>query len=113
VHVQNLINLQEEWIHSSLCNQFLYDPNRIDPVGIARKALPNPEYVIGQVLDHSPKDFNNKSKRNGLFFLIQWEGFSAEHNSWEPWENLRRVGLVHDYLRENKMKYLIPKNIKD
>ena len=113
VHVQNLVTLQEEWIHASLCNQFLYDPKRVDPVGIARKALPNPEYVIEKILDHVPKDFNYRTKKGELFFLIQWEGFSAEHNSWEPWENLRKVGLVHDYLRKNDMKFVIPKRFKD
>ena len=38
---------------------------------------------------HSPRDFNNRSKREELLFLIQWEGFSTEHNSWEPWEKLK------------------------
>ena len=113
VHVQNLVTLQEEWIHASLCNQFYYDPRRVDPVGIARKALPNPEYVIEKILDHVPKEVNYRTKKGELFFLVQWEGFNADHNSWEPWENLRSVGLVHDYLRKNKMKFVIPKRFKD
>jgi len=112
VHVQNLITMQDEWIHASMCNQFLYDPNRVDPISIARKALPNPEYVVEKVLDHLPKVFNNRNSRKDLSFLIQWEGYGEIHNSWEPWENLRRVSVVHVYLRENNMKFLIPKNIQ-
>ena len=91
----------------------LGDPNRVDPIKIAKKALPDPEYVIEKVLKHKPENFNNKTKREDLFFLIQWENFGEEHNSWEPWSNLRRVGIVHEYLKINKMKFLIPRNIKD
>ena len=109
VHIQNLVTMQEEWIHASMCNQFLYDPNRVDPVGIARKAVPNPEFVIKTILDHKPKKFTASSKRDLLYFLIEWDGYGKEHNSWEPWENLRKVDLIHEYLTRNKMKYLIPK----
>jgi len=109
VHVQNLVTMQDEWIHASMCNQFLYDPNRVDPVGIARKALPSPEFLISKIIDHKPRNFSNKSKRCELFFLIEWEGFSEDHNSWEPWENLRNVELIHEYLKGHNMKYLIPK----
>ena len=31
----------------------------------------------------------------------------------EPWENLRKVDLIHEYLTKNNMKYLIPKGFKD
>ena len=113
VHVQNLVTMEEEWIHASLCNQFLYDPNRVDPVAIARKALPSPEFVIEKVLDHHPKVFNRRDKRKELLFLIKWEGYGEESNSWEPWENLRRVSVVHSYLKDNNMKFLIPRDLKD
>ena len=63
--------MQEEYFHASTCNQFLYDPNRIDPVHIARKALPNPEYVIEEILEHRPKNFSYKNKREELFFLTK------------------------------------------
>jgi hypothetical protein len=112
VHVQNLVTMQEEYFHASICNQFLYDPNRVDPIHIARKALPNPEYVVEEILEHKPINFSHRSKRDELFFKIKWENFGKEFDSWEPWANLRRVGLVHEYLKENNMKYLLPKEFK-
>ena len=114
VHVQNLVTMKEEWIHASLCNQFLYDPNRVDPIGIARRALPVPEFIVEKVLKHKPDDFNFKSKRKDLYFYIQWKGYSEDHNSWEPWENLRKVGVVLEYLRGiKKLNFLIPKMFKN
>jgi hypothetical protein len=108
VHVQNLVTLEEEYFHSSICNQFEYDPNRVDPIDVARKALPNPEYVVKDVLEHVPKDFKPNTPRANLQFKIKW--LHWDEISWEPWENLRRVEKVHQYLILNKMKYLIPKS---
>ena len=67
VHVQNLVTMKDEWIHASLCNQFLYDPNRVDPIGIARRALPDPEFIVEKVLKHKPENFNPKSKKRSIF----------------------------------------------
>ena len=60
-----------------------------DPVH-GRHPLPPPlpeivdreeEWVVEEILDS--KVINQK-----LRYLVKWEGFGIEHNSWEPWKNL-------------------------
>ena len=41
--------------------------------------------------------------------LARWAGFGDEHDSWEPYKGLMHVGKLHEYLRANHMKALIPK----
>ena len=31
-----------------------------------------------------------------LHYLVKWEGFGVQHNSWEPWDNVHAPGLVAD-----------------
>ena len=40
--------------------------------------------------------------------VLLWR-FGDEHDSWEPYKGLMHVGKLHDYLRANHMKALIPK----
>ena len=44
-----------------------------------------------------------------LKFLVKWEEFDEESNTWEPWKNLRKLEPLHRHLREQKAEYLIPK----
>jgi len=32
-----------------------------------------------------------------LRYLVKWEGFGVEHNSWEPWDNVHAPELVADF----------------
>ena len=32
-----------------------------------------------------------------LCYLVKWEGFGVEHNSWEPWDNIHAPELVVDF----------------
>ena len=32
-----------------------------------------------------------------LRYLVKWEGFGVEHNSWEPWDNVHAPELVVDF----------------
>ena len=36
-----------------------------------------------------------------LRYLVKWEGFSVEHNSWEPWDNVHALELVADFYRRH------------
>ena len=42
------------------------------------------EWRVEGVLDS--KVINQK-----LCYLVKWEGFGIEHNSWEPWDNLHAL----------------------
>ena len=48
------------------------------------------EWVIEEVLD-------SKMMNQKLCYLVKWEGFGMEHNSWEPWDNIHAPELVTDF----------------
>ena len=60
-----------------------------------------PEYEVERILD---------SRRHGrgrqLQYLVQWKGYSAAHNSWEPRENVHAPELVKSFYEAE------PKSIK-
>lgn len=55
------------------------------------------EYSVERIL--------RKRNRNGrVEYLIKWEGFNADHNTWEPRENLYCDQMVNNFERELKKK---------
>jgi hypothetical protein len=49
-----------------------------------------PEFTIESILSH-----DLRTKRKGqqvIYYLVKWEGFGSEHNSWEPEDNLTSYG---------------------
>ena len=58
------------------------------------------EYEVEQILKH-------RCRPKSLSFLIQWKGYTAEEDSWEPEANLGNASeLLKDYKRRNKLKSL-------
>jgi hypothetical protein len=51
-------------------------------------------------------------KSSELEFHIRWKGFSSRWDSWEPFKNVRLNETVIDYLRANKLKRFIPRNLE-
>ena len=45
-------------------------------------------------------------------FNVRWSGFDDSSDSWEPYTALMYVDKLHDYLRANAMKTLIPREHK-
>ena len=48
------------------------------------------EWVVEEILDS--KVVNRK-----LCYLVKWEGFGIEHNSWEPRDHIHAPELVADF----------------
>ena len=36
-----------------------------------------------------------------LCYLVKWDGYRVEHNSWEPWDNLHAPDLVSEFHRKH------------
>jgi hypothetical protein len=62
----------------------------------------NGMWIVKSVISH----VGSITDRTNLKFLIEWEG--DYENTYEPWSNLRRNAIVHEYLRANKMISMIP-----
>jgi len=50
---------------------------------------------------NNPWVFNFQSYHRNLRYLVKWEGFGVEHNSWEPWDNVHAPELVVDFYRRH------------
>ena len=50
---------------------------------------------------NNPWVFNFQSYHRNLRYLVKWEGFGVEHNSWEPWDNVHALELVADFYRRH------------
>ena len=48
------------------------------------------EWVVEEILDSRMVNWR-------LRYLVKWEGFGVEHNSWEPWDNVHVPELVADF----------------
>ena len=73
-----------------------------DPI-LGRRAQPPPppevidgeeEWVVEEILD-------SRMVNRKLRFLVKWEGFGIEHNSWEPWDGVHAPDLIADFYRRN------------
>jgi hypothetical protein len=65
-------------------------------------------FHIETILNHR----GNKEALSSLQFQVKWLGYDNTHNSWEPWKNLRGTKQLHDYLIQNKLHGLIPKEFR-
>ena len=52
------------------------------------------EWVVEEILDS--RMINRK-----LHYLVKWDGFGIEHNSWEPWDNIHAPDLVSEFHRKH------------
>ena len=70
--------------------------------------LDRDEYIVDSVVTHR----GNARKVSSLQFLIRWHNYSSAHDSWEPWAEMKKVSVVHDYLEQNNMSNIIPQQYK-
>lgn len=105
--VRNLVSGKLEDYHISSLKPFIVDPHNTNPEAIAQKD--HRTWITEAVLDHKPKSKISDIRKDTLRFLIKWEGYPSDQNTWEPWKNVKHNILVHDYLRNHRMSSLIPK----
>lgn len=67
--------------------------------------LDRDEYIIDLIVTHR----GNPKKVSTLEFLVRWQNYSAIHDTWEPWMEMKNTSAVHLYLKTNNMKHIIPK----
>lgn len=110
VQIKNLINNHIRDIHVTRLRPFHYDPVVTNPLHIATQD--QQEFVVERILQHQgvPKD------KQHMRFLVRWDGYNADSDSWEPWYDaatgagLRDNAKLHEYLRSKNWGYLIPRS---
>ena len=102
----NLVTHKERSVHIKNLNILNYDSEVDVPADTARRDYM--EFVVEKVLKHS----GDTKKPTAMSFQVKWLNYNDTHNSWEPWKNLRLGEALHKYLRNNKMKHFIPKNLE-
>jgi hypothetical protein len=96
--------------HVTLRNTVVLHTSRVHPYfGTMEDAkrvsmVDREEFLVEEILDHQG-DVNRKSS---LRFKVRWAGYNSEHDSYEPWSELRSNSVLHDYLRKNGLVRLIP-----
>ena len=100
--LSDLITGKEKDYHVSDMKPFIFDPEVVDPVDIARRD--RMEFFIEKILDHR----GNLSRKTEIQFLVKWFGYDEQSDSWEPYANLRDSAQLHTYLLEKSLQRLIP-----
>jgi hypothetical protein len=98
-----VINKLEPGVHISRLKPFRHDPLRIDPAKIAQTDTLDSE--VAEILAHT----GNVNKVSTLDFKVRWTGESSDNDLWLPWKELKNNTLLHQYLIENGLHKLVPK----
>jgi transposase InsO family protein len=106
----DLVVKREKIVHVSFLKPFIFDPDRVVPLDIARRDYG--EYFVEKIIAHR----GNVNRKTQVQFLVQWLGYEEEDNTWEPYKFLRIVPKLHEYLRGVEgvkgIKNLIPKEFR-
>ena len=66
------------------------------------------EYFVEKIIGHA----GDSKKPTSMSFHVKWLNYDDSYNIWEPWKNVRLCEALHDDLRINKMKKLIPRSFE-
>jgi transposase InsO family protein len=100
--LQNLVTEELNEYHVSRLRPFYYDDEDV-PRHTANRDTQ--QWDVDSIINH----VGDQNHRKELIFRVRWLGHDESCDTWEPYSNLRHNIKLHDYLRANKMKKLIPK----
>lgn len=104
--VQDLVTNRLQKIHVSKLRPFVYDKRYTDPRTVANSDRQS--FDVQEIISHT----GSKRQKSQMTFRVRWMGYSAEDDTWEPWSNLRTNAILHQYLRDNGMTSIVPKNFR-
>ncbi len=96
-----------EDFHLKQLRPFNYNAEETDPRLVANKD--NQHFDVESIVSHT----GNPSRVSTLKFIVRWTGFDPSDTTELPWKELRNNKVLHQYLRDNKMKSLIPTAFKE
>ena len=86
--------------HTSLLKPYQFDADgerlNLPNEGMVGAGGAKNSWLIEDVIKH-------KREKDTVYYLVKWLGFPAEHNTWEPLENISRAagGLIDIYLSKH------------
>ena len=86
-----------------------FHSNRVMPFIGAQKAastlglLDRNECIVESIVAHT----GTPSRLTSLKFLVHCAGHPTDEDSWEPWTSLRTNALLHHYLKNHNLSYII------
>ena len=83
--------------HVDKIRPFLYDERTKTPLEVALTDTLD-EFVVEKVVSMHG---NTRRSRKELEFRIRWAGYGPEHDTTEPWSNVKDSFAVQSYLREH------------
>jgi hypothetical protein len=101
--IEDLVNGKRTTTHIHNLRSFNYDPARTRPLEVAHH---NEQEFVVEAIN------SDRHKRSTMEFRVRWAGFGETCDSWEPYKALLHVDKLHNYLRANAMKSLIPSEHK-
>jgi hypothetical protein len=104
----NLVTGNTEVAHIKTLRAFEFDPTMIDPREVAK--ADHLEYTVENIIRHDGEFTDKKAttKYKNIAFLVKWEGFDDDRNSWVEWKDLRMNPTMHQYLRSIGQERHIP-----
>jgi hypothetical protein len=103
--VENLAQSKFEDFKVTDLRPFHYDPERINPQEIATKD--KEVYLVEAITDHQ----GTRARPAQMTFLVKWIGYPEP--TWQPWSDVRDNFVLHNYLRDNNLKSLVPKKFRN
>lgn len=97
VHLQHKTTHE---FHSDRVTPFLGSPDHARNIAL----LDREEFVVQEILAHR----GQWRTKTSIEFLVRWAGYDSTSDSWEPWHEMIKVQLVHDYLIKIGMASKIP-----
>ena len=106
IDIQNLVNTQTTTAHISQLRPFLYDPNYINPVEVAKNA--GEEFEIDNIVTiRGKRGSNGKYLKTGLEIKVHWLGYAEQHDTWEPFHEMKLTEKFQQYCWDNNHHYLL------
>jgi hypothetical protein len=107
--IRSLITHRDEDIHVSQLRAFIHatDATLVSLQTYARRDHQN-AFVVQSIQGHRGEGY----KRRLMEFLVRWEGFGPQADSWEPYSEIRDSGPLHTYLfaqPQRKFHTLVPR----